>query len=112
LCRELSGHHNDEINRRCGQYLIGVWPLDPRSGPVGTSYHAYNTYYVTQALFQLGGKHWEQFAPRLYTYLVKYQRSDGGWTGWRDPSYGPLYSTSMYVLALTVSYCQLPIYQR
>ena len=110
LCRELTGHHDDEINRRCGDYVSG-WPHHD-SPPHLTSYHEYNTYYISQGLFQLGGKYWERFAPRLYKYLVKYQRDDGGWTGSSDASYGRLYPTSMYVLSLTVSYRQLPIYQR
>jgi len=110
LCRELCGHHDDEINRRCGDYVIS-WPHHD-SPPQLTSYHEYNTYYISQGLFQLGGKYWVEYAPRLYRYLIKYQRDDGGWTGWGDGSYGPLFSTSMYVLSLTVTYRQLPIYQR
>ena len=109
LCRELSGHHDDEINRRGGGYLL-EWQLDNGGKP--TSSFAYTAYYASQALFQLGGKYWEQFAPRLYTYLIKYQRDDGGWAGLDSGSYGRIYETSMYVLALTPSYRQLPIYQR
>ena len=58
------------------------------------------------------GKHWEQFAPRLYRHLVKPQDGDGKWRAYGTHHYGPLYSTSMYTLALTVTYRQLPIYQR
>jgi len=115
LCRELSGQHNDAINRRCGDYLVH-WAAYPglleSSSSLFNGGHEYTTYYASQGLFQLGGKHWEQFAPRLYKHLVKHQDGDGKWRAYGTPHYGPLYSTSMYTLALTVSYRQLPIYQR
>jgi len=112
LCRELCGHHDDETNRRYGDYLLGHWTLGLRSPPHLTSYHEYNTYYASQALFQLGGTYWERFAPRLYKYLIKHQRADGAWDGYFANQHGHVFSTSMYTLALTPTYCQLPIYQR
>ena len=115
LCRELSGHHNDEINRRCGDFLLR-WARGTcrpgASAPHLQSYHEYTTYYASHAAFQLGGKYWEEFAPLLYTYLLKHQHDDGKWHGHGAPRRGAVYSTSMYTLALTVSYRQLPIYQR
>jgi hypothetical protein len=103
LCRELSGHHNDAINRRCGDHLSA------RTSYKGV--RVYEPYYVTQAMFQLGGKYWERYAPLLYKGLIASQRDDGSWVGGRR-TYGLIYPTSMCVLALTVSYHQLPIYQR
>jgi len=115
LCRELSGHHDDAINRRCAAYLLRWARGTCRPGaspPHQQYYHEYVTYYASQAAFQLGGAYWEKFAPLLYTYLLRHQHDDGKWHGNGAPHYGPVYSTSMYVLALTVSYRQLPIYQR
>jgi len=105
LCRELSGHHNDAINRRCGGNLLG------RTSYGAKGVRVYETYYVTQAMFQLGGKYWERYAPLLYKGLIASQRDDGSWVGGRK-TYGLIYPTSMCVLALTVSYRQLPVYQR
>jgi len=106
LCRELCGRHDDEINRRCGDYLLGQ-----AQGPLFTAphYRAYGIYYASQAMFQLGGTYWERFAPLLYKHLLSWQGPDGSC---RYDSYGDVYSTSMTVLALTVTYRQLPIYQR
>jgi len=114
LCRELSGHHNDAINRRCGDYLLGLAQGDRflfKGGPqdIWMGNRAYVIYYASNAMFQLGGTHWERFAPLLYRYVLPQQATDGGW---HATHYGRAYSTSMYVLALTVSYRQLPIYQR
>jgi hypothetical protein len=115
LCRELTGHHNDAVNRRCGDYLLahaqgerflfkGGYPDVYMHNP------AYTIYYVSQAMFQLGGTHWERYAPLLYKHVLNSQATDGGW-GHRPP-HGRAYQTAMRVLALTVTYRQLPIYQR
>jgi len=114
LCRELSGYHNDAINRRCGDYLLGLAQGDRflfKGGPqdIWMGNRAYVIYYASNAMFQLGGTHWERFAPLLYKYVLPQQATDGGW---HTTHYGRAYSTSMYVLALTVTYRQLPIYQR
>jgi hypothetical protein len=107
LCRELSGHHDDEVNRRCGDYLLGL----AEGGALFThpTYRMYTIYYASQAMFQLGGTHWERFAPLLYKHVLPQQATDGGS---HATHYGRAYSTSMYVLALTVTCRQLPIYQR
>ncbi len=45
--------------------------------------------------------------------LFKNQKDNGSWIGGGgDGSYGPNYCTAMCVLALTVEYRYLPIYQR
>jgi len=104
LCRELSGHHNDDVNRKCGDYLLRV-----RSSVFSGGHVEYGTYYASQAMFQLGGRHWEEFAESMYKYLLPKQQATGSW---RHGSHGAAYRTAMYTLALTVSYRQLPIYQR
>ena len=50
--------------------------------------------------------------PRPARNAVPHQRDNGSWVGGGDGSYGPNYSTAMCVLALTVEYRYLPIYQR
>ena len=50
----------------------------------------------------------------MYEMMLKFQRKDGSWpqgsSGEAAP--GPCYSTAMGVLAMAVTYRQLPIYQR
>ena len=59
-------------------------------------------------MFQLGGNYWEAFGTRMYNHLLRTQDNDGAWRSSQDA----VYPTAMYTLALTVSYRQLPIYQR
>ena len=65
-------------------------------------------------MFQLGEEKWQTFAPLLYELVLSKQAADGSWaaTGGPEDGVGPCYRTAMAVLALSVSYQQLPIYQR
>ncbi len=109
LCLELCGRH------RCKEAAAaGDWILARRSGQFGAGYFYYAMYYSSQGMFQLGGTYWEQFAPYMYELLLKVQRKDGSWpqASGGEGAGGPCYATAMSVLALAVSYRQLPIYQR
>jgi hypothetical protein len=104
-----------EVNRLCGDYLLGLAQGD-RFLFKGASHdiymthgRAYTIYYASNAMFQLGGTYWERFAPLLYRHVLNSQGNDGGW---HNANYGRAYETAMRVLALTVTYRQLPIYQR
>ena len=68
----------------------------------------YGVYYSTQAMYQAGGTYWRFWFPRLASFLLDTQRTDGSW--WDGP--GAPYATAMGVLALQVPAHLLPIYQR
>ncbi len=74
----------------------------------------YGIYYCAQATFQLGDNYWNSYAPQLRDVLLRNQSGNGYWEGGdTDSRYGgPVYCTSMAILALTVEYRFLPIYQR
>lgn len=110
MCLELCGHHRDEITLKAGDYLMSNFP---NNYDKDTTFY-YALYYCSQGMFQLGEEHWEKFAPVLYDVLLKLQQTDGSWParGQHEAGAGPCYSTAMAVLALSVSYRQLPIYQR
>ena len=109
LCLELCGRqHGSEVTKRAADYILRHYH---GNRTFGGSHAAYSVYYCSQAMFQVGGKQWEQWGHRLYTTLLNIQKKDGSWalSGSRG---GASYSTAMCVLAMTVSYRQLPIYQR
>jgi hypothetical protein len=91
---------------RAGAYLIRRENLPHIHQP----HFSYSIYYGSQAAFQLGDNYWSVFRTRLHDVLLQNQTSSGAWTG--DDSYGRGYSTAMAILALTVEYRFLPIYQR
>jgi hypothetical protein len=74
----------------------------------------YGLYYCSQAMFQLGDTYWTAYRARLHDLLLRSQRDDGAWFGNDNEArqVGANYTTAMAVLALTVEYRFLPIYQR
>lgn len=110
LALEICGkdrHRSDEALKG-GNFVL---KQPPRWGD-GHFYYA--IYYCSQGMFQLGGNYWEPFRPRLHKMLLDNQEKSGAWTGGdaSDGRVGANYCTAMAVLALTVEYRYLPIYQR
>lgn len=104
LCLELTGHHGGESNYRSGDYI-----LKNRDRIVNNAHEAYANYYNAQAMFQLGGRWWEEYATWMYEHYLAKQSEDGSWSEGRN---GGTYGSAMMVLSFTVPYRQLPIYQR
>src|SRR5579885_2009344 len=80
----------------------------------------YGVYYTSQAMFQmgdaLGSNYWKSYRDELHRLLLRAnpQQPGGAWYGRSsdDVRVGPAYCTAMAILALTVEYRLLPIYQR
>ena len=107
LCLELCGSHEDPDTLEGAKYLMSVYKEElPKAG-----YMYYGLYYASQGLFQLGGPNWTEFEDWMYSNYLPQQRADGSW-----PRHGseqsPVYSTAMTILAFSVPYRQLPVYQR
>ncbi len=115
LALSLAGEHQTEIARSAGAWL-GTQSFDRfnRSRDSHDRYF-YSAYYTSQAMFQLGGDHWNKFYPPLLEVLSKNQLDDGSWDrelGSDTARYGNAYSSSLAILALTPPYQILPIFQR
>ena len=79
----------------------------------GKDRYYYGSMICSQAMFQLGGKYWEQFFPPLVDVLLANQQADGSWPPEkREQKYGKCYSTSLSILSLSVPNQMLPIFQR
>lgn len=113
LCLELCGEHGNEDLLAAGEFILSRPPrmVGPDGSPVRFRYYAW--YYCGQAMFQLGGKYWKEFAPIMYDSLLADQNPDGSWHySNKILAYNTTYPTSLAILTLTVSARQLPIYQR
>ncbi len=104
LCLELCGRHNDPASLRAASYLS----RDFRN-LANQSNALYGLYYTAQGSFQVGGDLWRDFSAWMYETWLPRQRPDGAW---ERNEVSPAYATSLCVLAFTVPYRQLPIYQR
>lgn len=109
LCLELCGLHGQKVTTDAGKWILGHMPKR-----FGGSHFYYGLYYCSQGMFQLGGDYWTAWAHHMYEVMLRFQSPDGSWqTGASsERQAGICYSTAMSVLALSVSYRQLPIYQR
>jgi hypothetical protein len=111
LCLELLGHHRERPALLGGEWILGDIRKHQRYGQ--GEYFAYAMYYCSQATFQLGDDYWEKFGQHMYELLLPVQRGDGSWPpGGGNEGENNYYPTAMAVLALSVPYRQLPIYQR
>jgi hypothetical protein len=112
LALELCGkdEHRSDAVLRGASFLIRNENL-PRWGSGG--FFFYGIYYGAQATFQVGGNYWSTYRARLHQIMLSNQSRSGYWQGGgSDGRYGAVYGTAMSVLALTVEYRFLPIYQR
>ncbi len=109
LALEICGkglHRGPEV-LKAGAYLLKNPPR------WGSAHFFYSIYYGAQATFQLGDNYWNFYRPQLHEALLRNQQANGSWQGGdQDAHYGPNYCTAMAILALTVEYRFLPIYQR
>lgn len=104
LCLELCGEHGKPATIKAGDYV-----LKNHRRLANNQFEFYGNYYNAQGMFQLGGDYWGTYANYMYDYYLPKQADDGSW---HSREAGRVYGTSMMVLAFTVPYRQLPIYQR
>jgi hypothetical protein len=112
-----AGLHHTQEAQRAGDWLL-AHPFDEYNatipGQVSDRYH-YGLFTCCQAMYQLGGKYWEQFYPSAVEAVLANQQPDGSWpvdSQYHDAPYGPAYSTALVVIMLGAPNQLLPIYQR
>jgi len=113
-------YHGSEESLNAAQFITNQ--LAAQGGARGRGgfqmHFFYGVYYTSQAMFQIGGKYWTWYRDYLHWLLLSpeahQQQASGDWHGVSpdDTMAGVNYSTAMAVLALTVEYRFLPIYQR
>lgn len=108
LCLEICGEHKTKETMAAADYLLRR-PLQYHDG-----FFFYGVYYCSVGMFKVGDKYWDETRNHLSTLLLNAQSGDGSWLMRQggESGYGPVYSTSLAVLALAVDYQYLPIYQK
>ena len=115
LCLAMAGQHETGTAQRAGDWLLGH-PFRAFGETVGRGDRFfYSTYYCSQAMAQLGGRHWKQFFPNLASVLLQSQQPSGEWPpepSSSDRVFGNTYTTALAILSLTPPLQLLPVYQR
>lgn len=80
---------------------------------VDDRYH-YSVFNCCQAMYQLGGRFWEEFFPPTAKVLLDNQQPSGSWPpeSNHDGDYGETYTTSLVLLTLGAPNQLLPVFQR
>lgn len=128
LCLQLLGHYDDPAVAPTIAFLNTVpvrWGggFEPqqngkdRKGPA-VQYFYYFHYYAIQAMYQAGGKEWNDWHPDVRELLLAHQDKDGSWDvppGSSEAQYTSgdrTYPTAMATLILNIYRHYLPAYQR
>lgn len=116
LSLQLLGQFDDPGVKKTMEYLGSIPIRWDASGP---NYFYYFHYYAIQAHYQAGGKHWNDWHPRIRELLLEKQNSDGSWDvpagtaeAGRVIDPDKIYSTAMACLVLDIYMHYLPAYQR
>jgi hypothetical protein len=75
----------------------------------GGGHHYYTQLYFAQALYQRGGKDWDDYYAKFTAWLLRQQKKDGSWEG---DGVGTVYGTAIALIILQLPYALAPIYQR
>ena len=116
LSLQLLGRYDDPAIPKALDYLSKL-PVQWNNS--GAQYFYYFHYYAIQAQFQAGGKHWNDWHPKVRELLLSKQNPDGSWdvppgTAEAESVVGPnkVYWTAMASLVLEIYMHYLPAYQR
>lgn len=115
-----AGFHNSAEAQSSGAWILkqkfvpynGAIPLlDSR---IIDRYH-YSVFNCCQGMYQLGGKYWQEFFPKVVPILLAAQQPDGSWPADShkiDARFGNAYTTALVVITLGAPNQLLPIFQR
>jgi hypothetical protein len=105
-CLFSAGKYNHALTRSTKKYILKRY----KNMVSGRSGHFYYTHlYLAEAMYQIGGKPWCDYYPRIRDWLLKHQQSNGAWQGDRV---GLVYGTSIALTILQLPYGYLPVVQR
>ncbi len=116
---QFMGFTNDDpLRRRQAALLLGHKPDWERIQRPKLLNSVYHWYYATLAMFQFGGREWEQWNRAMKKTLLDHQRRggcrDGSWDpvdGFWGKVGGRIYATTLNILNLEVYYRYLPVHQ-
>ena len=108
-CLEVCGEHHTKEAIGGADWLKDA-PLTLQS-----NHFYYGVYYTGVGMYKMGGKHAEWNRKHLVDVMLPIQdAASGAWVPRHggEEAHGPIYGTALTVLALSVDYGYLPIYQR
>ena len=114
ISMQLLGKYDHPTLPKTLDYVASIPVAWNASGP---SYFYYFHYYAIQAMYQAGGKYWNDWHPKVRDLLLDKQNADGSWDvppGTAEAPYNgdKVYATAVACLVLDIYLHYLPAYQR
>jgi hypothetical protein len=113
-----AGYHNSAEAQSTGDWILkhGFESYNESLQSLSSRdrYH-YSLFNCCQGMYQLGGKYWKEFFPRVVPVLLANQQPDGSWPrdAYKgDAIFGNAYTTALVVITLGAPNQLLPIFQR
>jgi hypothetical protein len=115
-----AGYHNASEATRSGEWILqhdfdNYNQIEPFLQDWKNDRYHYGLFNCCQGMYQLGGRYWEAFFPRVVKTLLANQQADGSWPAenhHHDAQFGNAYTTALVLLTLGAPNQLLPIYQR
>jgi hypothetical protein len=115
-----AGLHNAPEATRSGDWILqntfdAYNKIDPFTQNYSNDRYHYGLFNCCQGMYQLGGRYWRAFFPRVVKTLLANQQADGSWPAeshFNDGKFGNAYTTALVVITLGAPNQLLPIYQR
>jgi Prenyltransferase and squalene oxidase repeat len=115
-----AGFHNAPEATGSGEWILqynfdAYNEIEPFTQDWKNDRYHYGLFNCCQGMYQLGGRYWEQFFPRVVRTLLANQQADGSWAAeshFHDAQFGNAYTTALVVMSLGAPNQLLPIYQR
>jgi hypothetical protein len=115
-----AGFHNSAEATRSADWLLqynfeDYNEIEPFTQAWHIDRYHYSLFNSSQAMYQMGGQHWEQFFPRTVRALLANQQADGSWPAeshFNDGKFGNAYTTALVIMSLGAPNQFLPIFQR
>ncbi len=112
-----AGFHHSVEAQRAGDWLLrrGFGQYNARIPNQRSDRYHYGLFVCCQAMYQLGGKYWQQFFPPAVRAVLANQQADGSWpidSQMHDRPFGSTYTTALVVITLGAPNQLLPVFQR
>lgn len=116
-----AGYHDSPEAKQAGEWVLrqhfenyNVIETFGQQPYAHDRYH-YAVFNSCQGMYQLGGRYWDEFFPKMARTLINNQHAEGSWdtdSHMFDSKYGNAYTTALMTIALGAPNQLLPIFQR
>ena len=101
------GKYDSPISKGCFEYCKRRFHANDQGTFQG--FYMYSHFYLAQAMYQVGGRDWDEYYPKIRERMRALQKSDGSWT--YDET-GDAIGTAVACMVLQLPYNYLPVFQR